>query len=283
MTSQKSNYLVVGATGGSGKAIVDSLLAKGKKVAILVRNKTTAKTFFKENYEKIDHVVEFELGLSQVMCQIEPEYNQDLLKALDWCDVVVSSLGVRMRGDPQKSDYVAIVELLNHCLQSKDRFEKKLFVYISTMYITRPYSFVAFLLNSLMSTVMGWKALAENRIRDSGLNYLIVRPGRLTDSQEEKTVEIFQGDSVKGQISRKNLAAVILNSINNKDIDKGKVTFEVVEAKNIGSQPVSLVSQIKLDDEKVYITADHFEATRNLTIILWGILTILFFFILNKI
>ena len=60
---------------------------------------------------------------------------------------------------------------------------------------------------------MGWKALAENRIRQSDLNYLIVRPGRLTNEKVEKTVEIHQGDRNKGKISRFNLANMILNSI----------------------------------------------------------------------
>jgi putative NADH-flavin reductase len=280
--SSSQKFLVVGATGGSGKMIVEALLAKNKKVAILVRNKTSAKTIFKEIYDRIDNVVEIELGTSQINCKIKPEYNDDLTQAVNWCDVIISALGVRYSGDPQKCDYFSIVELLDHCKQSKDSFKNKLFVYISTMYITRPYSFVAFFLNSLLYSVMGWKALAENRIRDSGLDYLIVRPGRLTDSHEIKTVHIHQGDSTKGEISRKNLANMILNSIENKEINKGKVSVEVVEEENQSSPNFIIKSLIKQDDDSSIITGDHFAATRNISILIWGVLTILILYIILK-
>jgi putative NADH-flavin reductase len=280
--SSMNKFLVVGATGGSGKMLVESLLAKNKKVAILVRNKTSAKTAFKESYEKIDHVVEMDLGTSQINCKIKTEYNEDLTNAINWCDVIISALGVRYSGDPQKCDYFSIVELLDHCNHSKDSFHNKLLVYISTLYITRPYSFVSFFLNSLLHSVMGWKALAENRIRDSGLNYLIVRPGRLTDSQDIKTVQVHQGDSTKGEISRKNLANMILHSIENNDINKGRVTVEVIEEKNHTSQNIKINSLIKQDDESSFITGDHFAATRNISILLWGFLTILILYVILK-
>jgi len=53
------------------------------------------------------------------------------------------------------------------------------------MYITRPNSFVAFILNTIMGNALGYKMEAENAIRKSGLEYTIIRPGGLKGKKEE--------------------------------------------------------------------------------------------------
>ena len=275
MSSRVFNkFLVVGATGGSGQEIVNLLISKGKSVSIIVRNKTNAKTIFKENYEKIEKVIEFELGLSQLKCEIEPNYSEELLEGLNWCDVLISSIGTPYGQSPQQCDYMAVVDLLNHCLKSENKFLEKQVIYVSTMYITRPRSFVALMLNSLMSNVMGWKALAENRIRQSGLNYLIVRPGRLVNLRSPRTVEVHQGDKCKGQISRMNLANMILHSLTDSSVNKGKVTVEVIEKSTLEG-PVEVKQPLKVDDNDSIIYADHFMTTRNTVLVIYTILTLL--------
>jgi len=276
-SSNISKYLIIGATGGTGKELVDKLVSEGKKVAILVRNKTKAKSVLKDKYEKIDNVIEYELGLSAVRGEVERKYNSELLNAIEWCDVLISTVGNVRGSDPQTSDYFATVELLDHCQKSESKFKNKLFVLVTTLFITRPYHFISFILNWIMPYVLGWKALAENRVRQSGLNYLIVRPGGLTSREETKTVEVYQGDTVSGYISRKNLANMILYSITNSNVNKGQVTVDVIEKKKSGQSdtPVEITSFIKLDDENSIVTADHFRATRNITFVLYGILTLL--------
>ncbi len=267
-----NKFLVLGATGGSGIELVNLLISKGKNVSIIVRNKTKAKAIYKENYEKIYQVIECELGLSQIKCEVEPVYNQQLLEGIDWCDVLISSLGTPYGQSPQQCDYMAVSDLLKHC--KKADFSDKQIVYISSMYITRPNSFVAFFLNSLMSNVLGWKALAENIIRQSGLNYLIIRPGRLTNTKTPLTVEIQQGDKGKGQISRFNLANMVLHSLSDVDVNKGKVTVEVIE-KNTYEKTIEIKQSIQQDNDDSIILVDHFRTTRNFTAIIYTILTLL--------
>jgi nucleoside-diphosphate-sugar epimerase len=269
-----NKFLIVGATGGSGIELINLLISKGKSVAIVVRDKTKAKTIFKENYEKIHRVIECELGLSQLKCEIEPVYNEDLLEGLNWCDVLISSLGTPYGQSPQQCYYMAVSDLLKHCQKAENKFSDKQIVYISTMYITRPNSFVAFILNSMISNVMGWKALAENRIRQSGLNYLIVRPGRLMNTKTPLTVEVQQGDKGKGRISRFNLANMILHSLSDSNVNKGKVTVEVVE-KSSYENTIEIKKPIQLDDESSFITADHFRTTRDYTVMIFTILTLI--------
>jgi len=52
------------------------------------------------------------------------------------------------------------------------------------MYITRPNTFVAFMLNTVVGNTLGYKMEAENMIRKSGLDYTIVRPGGLKGKKD---------------------------------------------------------------------------------------------------
>lgn len=69
---------------------------------------------------------------------------------------------------------------------------------MSSAYITRPYSFVSFILNFLINDVMAWKLKGENALRKSGLNYKIIRPGHLLEGEPLNGVVIGQKDRVKG-------------------------------------------------------------------------------------
>lgn len=166
-----NNFLVVGATGGSGKQIISQLLSLNKKVRIVVRNKTKAKTFLKEDYEKISNIIEVELGIGKA------NENQELGKAVREADCLISVLGTTFGQNSKISDYNSIKELI----EISERENLKKFIFVTSLYITRPVSFVAFMLNNVIPFVLGWKSLAENKLRMSKLNYMIVRPGQLVD------------------------------------------------------------------------------------------------------
>lgn len=51
------------------------------------------------------------------------------------------------------------------------------FILVSSLGVTRPFFFVTVLLNTIGNFVMKWKLIQENELRQSGLPYLIVRPG----------------------------------------------------------------------------------------------------------
>ena len=52
-------------------------------------------------------------------------------------------------------------------------------ILITSMGITRPYHFVSYILNTIANNVFFWKVKAENYLRQSGLDYSIIRPGHL--------------------------------------------------------------------------------------------------------
>jgi hypothetical protein len=281
-------YLIIGATRGTGLLLVEQLLAQGKEVGVIARSLSKMKNALKDKYEKLSKVLEYEFGNSE-----EEDYvlylnqNKPLVDMVEWCDIIISTTGTTPGGDAFRSDYMAPSELIKLC-QNIPSFNKndKLFVYVTSLYITRPKTFIAFLLNYMVNNVLGWKALSENKLRQSGLRYLIVRPGRLTDElNKSHPVRVLQGDRQSGTITRENTAKAIINLIlQNKFIESGKMTVDIFEDRSRTSQNFELSPQetISPDDESSIITSDHFNTTKNIILIIYFILTLLFIWIICK-
>lgn len=174
-----SEYLIVGATGGTGTHIVNDLINQGKNVTLIVRDKTKAKEIFKENYEKIKEVLEAQLGIGYVL------KNEQIKSAFQKCDCIISTIGSNTHSNPKINEYNSIKELIQ--LAEGENSKIKKFVFVTSLYITRPYTFVAYLLNNIIPFVLGWKSLAENKLRLSKLNYMIVRPGGLTNEVKNES------------------------------------------------------------------------------------------------
>ena len=78
------------------------------------------------------------------------------------------------------------------------------------MFVTRPSNKVALMLNSMLGDTLGWKLKAENLLRKSGLDYVIVRPGGLKGGKDvdhietqdiiEQFPQIGQGDNISGRV-----------------------------------------------------------------------------------
>jgi len=109
------------------------------------------------------------------------------------------------------------------------------------MGVTRPFSFISLLLNTIGNYVMKWKLLQENELRKSGLPYLIVRPGGerhfilaqpshvsstpppphagLTNKMGlEERVEFLPFDSRSGRISREAVANICIRALSMKNL-----------------------------------------------------------------
>ena len=265
-----SRFLVIGATGNSGIAIVNSLLTNTEnKIHIVVRNTTKAKDIFKQNYEKIEKVIEFEFG--------KTEDDTELLNSVKCCDYIISALGPRLNDNPLVSDYISTKKMIELCEKCSNL---KKFIYISSILVTRPYHPISFLLNTMVPYCLGYKALTENLFRKSKLNYIIVRPGGLTDKPEINYVRVDQGDKRSGKISRPTLAKFITDMIsNNQEINR--ITIDVVAEKT--EYKYEIPSNLKEDDfDRDYITKDHFNATKNMTILLYTILVFIIVYLMHK-
>ncbi len=96
-------------------------------------------------------------------------------------------------------DYFGTSNLIRQALAS----HVDLVLFISTITATRAEQYL-----DVEPTSVGWKARAEELIRDSGVPYCIVRSGWLTDGPGGAPLSVSQGDTVEGQLTRADLATV---------------------------------------------------------------------------
>lgn len=77
--------------------------------------------------------------------------------------------------------------------------------------------------------VAAWKYLAENRLRQSGLTYCIVRPGAFTEQPGGNKALMFDQDAnISGAISRADLAEICVSAL--MDSRACNVTFDAFES-----------------------------------------------------
>lgn len=271
-----NKFLIIGATGKTGIELVKFLLKEKKQVAICVRSIKKAKNVFKGLYEEITTVVEHELGLQKESKELE--------EAIKWSDIVINSSAATFGGVPQISDYETNNELLN--LMEKQEVKVKKYILVSSWYLTRPYGFISIGLNLLMSCTFGWKSLTENKIRQSSIPYIIVRPSALTNQSNTETssIKITQDDQIFfGTISRANVAKSILRILESQTINIGNITLDLTESSNKKLEYFEVIKKVKVDDESDFITADHFKANKLISILFYSIAFIIFCYFIMKI
>lgn len=108
--------------------------------------------------------------------------------------------------------------------------------------------------------ILGLKAESETKLRDTGVNYCIVRPCGLNDKWPEGARPVFsQGDVAVGRINRKDLAKILCDVLTlPESCDK---TFEIIGLAGY-PPPISIgpaLARLKLDSES--LSESEVEAT----------------------
>jgi len=109
------------------------------------------------------------------------------------------------------------------------------FVLISSAGVTRPgkpgldleSEPPAVRLNDQLGGILTWKLKGEDSLRASGIPYTIIRPCALTEEAGGKELIFDQGDTIKGKISREDVAEICLQALNSEAACN--ITFEVKE------------------------------------------------------
>ncbi len=129
------------------------------------------------------------------------------------------------------------------------------FVLVSSAGVTRPgrpginldEEPPAVKLNDQLGGILTWKLKGEDSLRDSRINYTIIRPCALTEEPGGKEFIFEQGDNIRGRISRDDVAKLCVQVL--EEPKACNVTFEVKEGeKNTANINWSqLFSQLKSD------------------------------------
>lgn len=101
-------------------------------------------------------------------------------------------------------------------------------------------------MNDMLGGILTWKLKGEETVRNSGLNYTIIRPCALTEKTGGKALLVDQGDNIKGQVSREDIAELCVQAI--QQPTACNKTFEVKEDSNTQLQNwAELFSNLKQD------------------------------------
>ncbi len=178
--------VVLGAHGKIARHLHGKLSARGHSVRGLVRNP--------------DHVADLEAaGVEPVVCDVEA--HDDISEAVGQAEAVVFAAGAGPGSGVARKwtvDRDGAIKLLEAARKNGIRR----YVMVSAMHLDQPRG------DEVFRTYLRAKAEADEALRESGLDYTIVKPGRLTD--EPGTGRVALGpDLPRGEIPREDVASVL--------------------------------------------------------------------------
>ncbi|GMH01496.1 hypothetical protein Nepgr_003335 [Nepenthes gracilis] len=203
---EQKKIFVAGATGNTGKRIVEQLLAKGFAVKAGVRDIDKAQKSFSES------------PALQIVKADVTEGSEKLAEAIgDDAEAVICATGFRPSWDlfaPWKVDNFGTVNLVEAC---RKRGINR-FILISSLLVNgaamgqllNP----AYIFLNVFGLTLIAKLQAENHIRKSGINYTIIRPGGLRNEPPSGNIVMEPEDTLyEGSVSRDQVAEVAVEAL----------------------------------------------------------------------
>ena len=203
---------VLGASGRTGAHVLEELKARGGNVRALSRNIERAK-------EQVSG--DFEWAYADVT---KPE---TLTTALEGIDILISTIGSTGGDNSELIDYQGSINFVDAAKESG----VKHIIYMSSIGAGGAENFSTVILNLVTGKAMKWKSLGEDYIRNSGIDFTIIRPGGLRGDPGTLGIRFEQGDKIIGWIPRGDVASVLVESMFNSDaLNK---TFEVINDESL--------------------------------------------------
>jgi uncharacterized protein YbjT (DUF2867 family) len=196
--------LVVGATGETGRRIVQQLTLRNIPVRALVRDRERAKAILP---------VSTEIVVGDVL---EPE---TLKRAIADCTVVLCATGASPSLNPL-APYQVDYEGTKNLVDSAKSSQVEHFVLVSSLCTSQFFHPL-----NLFWLILVWKQKAEQYLQDSGLTYTIVRPGGLKNTEEllpivmSKADTLFEGSIARTQVAQVCVEALSLATAQNKIVE----------------------------------------------------------------
>src|ERR1700676_3938507 len=187
--------LIFGATGGTGRYVVSQGLEQGCQVTAFARNQATLTA-------KHPNLTIVEGGLSD---------HNAITHALNGVNAVISVLGNTTRKALFKSNNV-ISQNLPNIISAMQQGKVARLLFVTSFGVNGKIFWPAKLLLTLFRNLFADLPMQEKLIKESGLNWTIVRPARLTNGP--KTGECRSGENIYihpfSSISRADVAGFLL-------------------------------------------------------------------------
>ena len=206
--------LVAGARGKTARSLVLMLVEGGHEVRGLVR--------------KEDQLPEVEAeGAEAVLCDLESETVEGGVgEAVEGCDAIVFAAGAGPGSGAARKETMDFGGAAKLVEAAEERGVRR-YLMLSSMGTGDPEAG-----SEAMRPYLRAKARADERLRESGLDYTIVRPGSLTDEEGTGRVEAAEHLGRRGEIPREDVARTLTLGLESPNTS-GK-TFEVLS----GETPV---------------------------------------------
>ena len=190
---------VVGAHGSIAQLLHPKLIENGHTVRGIIRKEEQSETLK-------------EIGVEPAVCDIEKE--MDISEAVGKADAVVFAAGAGPGSGKERKwsvDRDGAIKLMRAC--AKNNIQR--YIMISVIGLDEPRG------SEVFQVYQQAKKEADEALLNSGLNYTIIKPGRLTD--DEGTGKISIGDLEGGEIPRDDVASVIAASLENESTHRQDV------------------------------------------------------------
>jgi uncharacterized protein YbjT (DUF2867 family) len=185
--------LVVGATGETGRRIVQQLVERDVPVRALVRDRAKAQSLLPAATEIVVGDV------------LQPA---SLQTAIAGCTVVFCATGARPSLSPF-GPYQVDYEGTKNLVDAAKAAQVEHFVLVSSLCASQLFHPL-----NLFWLILVWKHQAEQYLQRSGLTYTIVRPGGLKNIEEYPPIVMSRADTLfEGSISRTQVAQVCVEAL----------------------------------------------------------------------
>ncbi|MCY7322028.1 MAG: SDR family oxidoreductase [Phormidesmis sp. CAN_BIN36] len=184
---------VAGATGETGRRIVQQLVERGIPVRALVRDRQSAQAILPTDVELVTG------DLMDV---------ESLKTAIADSTVLFSATGARPSFDPT-GPYKVDYEGTKNLVEAAKVTGIEQFVMVSSLCTSRFFHPL-----NLFWLILVWKKQGEEYLQNSGLTYTIVRPGGLKNEDNLDTIVMSSKDTLsEGSIPRTKVAQVCVEAV----------------------------------------------------------------------
>ena len=188
---------ITGASGKTGYRITEEAVKKGFKVKQIVRQSSKVSEGLK----------------STQIVRVSLNNDQDLDKALEDVDALIIATGARASFDltgPAKVDALGVYKQLQSC----KRVGIKRVILVSSLCTGKLFHPL-----NLFGLILIWKKVGENFLIKSNLEWTIIRPGGLKESEDIRLENInYSREDIQdnGSIPRRLVAKCCIDSLNSK-------------------------------------------------------------------
>lgn len=200
----KENILICGANGATGRLITNLINDHINYEAIAMIRKQSQSTYFKDR------------GIKTAVADLTEDLG-DILPKIDKVIFAAGSKGKDVTGVDQNG--------AKKMIDAAKKLGVKKFVMLSTMGADNPS------ISDELKEYLQAKQNADKYLKQSGLNYCIVRPGMLTNDKPTDKIDLAEKLGKFGKITRTDVAKTLFVGLD--DNIKQNETFEIINGETV--------------------------------------------------